>query len=231
VGTYAVLGVLAAVVVVVVAYVLAGNAVNSRKTQLTRVSAQATTVEQQAAALKPYQQFAALQAARVKTVASLAASRFDWERVMSELARALPDDVWLTSLTGTVAPGVSLDDASSAGDTGSLRSAVQSPAVELVGCTESQAEVSRVMARLRLLHGVTQVSLASSEKAESGGPSAGAPSASTNSSDCRNGSARFPQFQVVAFFKPTAGMAAGAASGPGATPTPPTGATPNGSGK
>jgi Tfp pilus assembly protein PilN len=236
-GSYVVLGVLAAVVVAVAAYVLAGNTVNSRKAEVARVSAQATTTEQQAAALKPYQQFAALRQARVTTVASLAASRFDWERVMSDLARALPNDVWLTSLTGTVAPGVSLDDANSSGETGALRSAVQSPALELLGCTESQSEVSRVMARLRLLHGVTRVSLASSEKTDASGGAAGGASPGGNSSDCRNGSAHLPQFEIVVFFKGQPNVAGAAAGGstPGAVP--PTGAQPvttptaNGAGK
>jgi Tfp pilus assembly protein PilN len=197
----------------VAAYVLVGNSVNSRKSELSRVSAQATSAEQQAAALKPYQAFNALRDARVKTVTSLAASRFDWERVVSELSRALPNDVWLTSFTGTVAPGVSLDNASSTGDTGAVRSALPSPAVELVGCTASQSEVSRVMARLRLLHGVTRVSLASSEKADSGGSTGGGASAAASSSDCRNGSGRFPQFQVVVFFEGPAGAVAAAAPG------------------
>jgi Tfp pilus assembly protein PilN len=210
-ATYAVLGALAAVVVAVGAYVLVGNSVNSRKSDLARVNAQATTAQQQATALQPYREFAKLREARVQTVASLAASRFDWERVMSDLSRALPNDVWLTSLIGTVAPGVSFEGANSSGDTGALRSAVQTPAVELVGCTETQSEVSRVMARLRLLHGVTRVSLGSSEKTDSTAGSGGGASASGggNSGDCRNGSSHFPQFEMVVFFKGPAVAAGG----------------------
>ena len=52
---------------------------------------------------------------RTETVDSLAQSRFDWERVMRELALVIPEDVWLESLTGTVAPGVTVD-AEGAGD-------------------------------------------------------------------------------------------------------------------
>ena len=47
------------------------------------------------------------------TITSLADSRFDWERVMRELALVLPGDVWLTNLTGTASPGVSVDGAAS----------------------------------------------------------------------------------------------------------------------
>ena len=46
---------------------------------------------------------------RVATVTSLADSRFDWERVMRELALVLPDDVWLTNLTGKANPAVHVD--------------------------------------------------------------------------------------------------------------------------
>lgn len=238
--TYVLLGALAAVVLAAGAYVLTINSVNSRKTQLSKVSADAGTAERQAATLKPYRDFAALRQARVATVESLAASRFDWERTMNELSRALPSDVWLTSLVGTVSPGVNLDGGSSSGDTGGLRSSSQSPAVEIVGCTESQSEVSRVMARLKLLHGVTRVALASSEKNDtSSGGSGGGGGGAAGSSDCRQGSDRFPQFQIVVFLESPAGSATASATpapgaAPGATPaqTPPvTTPTSNGGGQ
>lgn len=217
-ATNIVLGALAAVVIAVAAYVLADNSVNSRRGELTRVTSEANAAEQRAAALKPYRDFAALRQTRAQTVASLAASRFDWERVMSELSRALPGNVWLTSLIGTVTPGVTMDGASSTGDTGSLRSAVASPAIELVGCTDTQAGVSRVMARLRLLNGVTRVALASSEKTDNSsgsGPSGGGSGGSTDSSDCRNGITRLPKFQLVVFFKSPTGAASPGTGSPG----------------
>jgi Tfp pilus assembly protein PilN len=217
VATNVLLGGLAAVVVAVGVFVVLDNTVNSRRSDLARVTSEAAVTELRAAALKPYRDFATLRQTRSQTVAALAASRFDWERVMGELSRALPTNVWLTSLVGTVAPGVSVEGTGSAGGTGSLRSAVQSPAVELVGCTTSQAEVSRVMARLRLLHGVTRVALASSEKSQGAGTASGGGSAgSADSSDCRNGHSQLPKFELVVFFQaPTALPSTGAVAGPG----------------
>jgi Tfp pilus assembly protein PilN len=194
-AVYILLGVLGALVLAMSVYVLTGNQVNSRKGEVAKVNQEATALEQQAAALKPYSQFATLSKSRLETVTSLADSRFNWERAMRDLARALPDDVWLTSLVGTVAPGVTLEGGGG-GSTGSLRSAVTMPAIELVGCTESQSSVSRVMARLRTMRGVQRVSLASSEKAE--GTAGGGGGGST--ADCRNGSSQFPQFELVIFF-------------------------------
>jgi Tfp pilus assembly protein PilN len=202
IATNVLLGGLAAVVVAVGVLVLLDNTVNSRRGDLARVSSEAAVTELRAAALKPYRDFATMRQTRSQTVAALAASRFDWERVMGELSRALPSNVWLTSLVGTVAPGVSVEGTGSAGGTGSLRGAVPSPAIELVGCTTSQAEVSRVMARLRLLHGVTRVALASSEKSQTTGTASGGGSAgSADSSDCRNGHTHLPKFELVVFFQ------------------------------
>jgi Tfp pilus assembly protein PilN len=214
-AVYFVLGALAVLVVAAASYVLAGNQVNSRKAEVARSKDDAAQLEQQATALRPYQDFASLSRTRAQTVASLAASRFDWDRAMRELARALPGDVWLTSLLGTVSPGVSIDSAGSGGGTDSLRNTLQVPAVQLVGCTESQAAVSRVMARLRTINRVQRVSLASSEKTENaaGGGSAAGGGLGASSSDCRNGSGRFPQFQLVIFFKAPSGASAPASPG------------------
>ncbi len=226
-AVYIVLGALGALVLATAVYTLTGNQVNSRKGQVAEVSQEATTLEQQAAALKPYTQFATLSKSRLETVTSLADSRFNWERAMRDLARALPSDVWLTSLIGTVAPGVTLEGGGG-GSTGSLRSAVKSPAIEMVGCTESQSSVSRVMARLRTMRGVQRVSLASSEKAE------GAGGGGSNATDCRNGNSHFPQFQLVVFFdapKSAQATPGEAGTAPQGTAAPATQPTSNGSGQ
>jgi Tfp pilus assembly protein PilN len=216
-AAYFFLGALGVLVLAAAVYVLTGNQVNERKGELARATQEAGSLEQQAAVLRPYKDFATLSQTRVDTVASLARSRFDWERAMRQLARALPEDVWLTSLVGTVTPGVSFDGGGGSGqNTGAVRGALPVPAVELVGCTESHAKVSRVMSRLRTMTGVQRVSLASSEKVEA--TSAPAGGGSTNSSDCRNGNAKFPQFQIVVFFK--APPVPEAPGGQGSTPQP-----------
>jgi Tfp pilus assembly protein PilN len=231
-AVYVLLGALAIAVVALASYVLTQNSISDRQTQLAKVKRDADTAQATATALQPYRDFAQLSQTRVETVRSLAGSRFDWERAMRGLALVLPDDVWLTSFVGTVAPGINLGDSggTASGDTGTLRSTQQVPAVELVGCTVDQAEVARVMARLRLVEGVTQVSLASSQKSDvssaaGGGGAAGATSGGT---DCRNGSPKFPQFSIVVFFKALPG-APGRAASPGATPS--TGGSPSGGAK
>jgi Tfp pilus assembly protein PilN len=226
-AVYVFLGALAALVVMVCAYVVVGNTVKDRRAELAQVTQDNTTAQAQAAALKPYADFASLRQTRLQTVDSLARSRFDWDRAMRQLARVLPADVWLTSLTGTVATGVSFGSSGggSGGDTASIRSALNVPAIELVGCVPTQADVARVMARLRQMEGVQRVSLAASEKnqnsAGAGGDSAGG-SGGSSDTDCRHGSPNFPKFAIVIFFDaPTAPSVAGSAGAPPVSGTPP----------
>jgi Tfp pilus assembly protein PilN len=205
-AVYVLLGGLALLLVAVAVYVLTVNQVNDNKDQLSRLQSDTQTAQAQANALSPYRKFAALKAARLQTISSLAQSRFDWEQVMRKLAIVIPSDVWLTSLVGTVSPDVQVQASTQTGDGSSgLRAAMPVPALELTGCTTGQAQVSRFMSRLRVIDGVSRVSLASSEKSDStaGGGSANhgsSPSGASGSGDCRNGSSKYPQFDLVVFF-------------------------------
>ena len=194
-GPWVVLGVLGLLLAGVVAYVLTSNQLVDRRAELASLQTQARVVQAQAEATRPYREFAALAQARVQTVRQLGAARFDWHRAFADLARVIPDDVWLTSLLGTVTTGVSVDGAGS-GDTGATRSALPNPAIELSGCTTSHDGVARLISRLRLMTGVVRVALADSTKDDGGSGGGG------SGGDCRYGHDRFPQFGVVVFFAP-----------------------------
>lgn len=221
------LGALAIVVILFSAYTLAGRSVSDRKAELARVEQEATAAEARAARLQAYTTFASLRAKRVETVKSIASSRFDWSHAMHELARVIPDDVWLTDLRGTVTPNVTLQGGGG-GSAGALRGALPNPAIELNGCTTSQDEVARMMTRMRLVDGVKRVSLQESSKSDDSGGGGAA-----GGGDCRYGSDRFPKFSLVVFFDEVAAPSTPAANGSTATPasettttTPSTGATP-----
>ena len=92
-----------------------------------------------------------MRAKRTDTVTQLANSRFDWAHALHEIARVLPENAWLTNLSATTSPGVSVGGGSGSG---SLRGAMATPAVELSGCTTSQGSVAKMMARMRLIDGV-----------------------------------------------------------------------------
>jgi Tfp pilus assembly protein PilN len=190
-GSYILLGVLALVVAMSATYTLANRSLADRRAELTSVQAQVRAAEAQADELAAYTTFSALRQKRVDTVRSLAASRFDWSQALHEVARTIPSNTWLTSLRGTIAPGVSVEG----GNDDPLRNAIPSPALELVGCTTSQANVAAVISSLRRVDGVERVTLSSAEKGGASGTTGG-----DTSGDCRHGNARFPQFSMTLFF-------------------------------
>ena len=215
-GAYAVLGALALAVLALAGVVLTGNAVKDREAELETAQSQSQQISARVAALKPYADFDQMASERVATVKDLAGRRFDWEQAIRDLSRAIPADVTLSELNGSVST-----DAGSAGGS-ALRSAISAPAIAINGCTDDQRGVARLMARLRNVDGVTRVSLAKSEKEDAGkgtglGAGAEVPGATTSLGDRRSapcGIGRKPQFEMVMFFENDAD----AASGPGASP-------------
>jgi Tfp pilus assembly protein PilN len=213
VASYIVLGVLAAVVVMSAAYTLTNRSLSDRHAQLESVQSQVENAQAQVQRYSSYAGFTALRQKRTETVRSLAASRFDWSHALHELARTIPSNAWLTSLKGTVTPGISIDG----GGTDPLRGSLPNPALEVVGCTTSQADVAKVISSLRRVDGVERLSLSSSQKLDQGA-SGGSTGDSGGGGDCRYGNAHYPQFSMTLFFAtPTTPSGAQAAS---ATTTP-----------
>src|SRR3954465_14683654 len=98
---YVFLGALGAVLVGVLAYVLTLNSINSSKTKITEATVEAARLNDQANSLGPYGDFAKIKAERVASVKQLASQRFDYERLMRELAHVLPSAVWLVGATAS----------------------------------------------------------------------------------------------------------------------------------
>lgn len=224
--TFGLLGLLGLLVIAVTAWVVLSNQIGDRKADLSREQGKAAAAQTRAASLKPYVAFSELSKKRVDTVTQLAQTRFDWQGTMHDLARVVGANVWITSFTGTVAPGVEVGAASSGGDTSAVRSAQPDPAVELGGCATSNQEVARFVSRLRAMNDVTRVTITGAIKSDTAtapaaapAPGAGAPAQSSSGGDCTEGSDHFPVFGLVIFFKPLPGGAA-VAPGPGAAPTP-----------
>jgi Tfp pilus assembly protein PilN len=222
---YAVLGLLAVVLVFVLVYVLTSNTISDRKQQLANVQAQLTAQEAVAARLAKYVQFESLAQTRVQTVREITAARFDWYRALTDLSKVVPADTSLQSLTGTVAPGASAGGTAGGGSASGLRGDISVPAFELVGCTKTQDDVARLMSRLRVINGVTRVTLGNSQKPGTNGASVASASASGGCG------ANAPSFDLIVFFGPLPGAgptgvssvsapATGAAASPASTTTP-----------
>ena len=190
IGAFVLLGALALCVAALAGYVLSNNVVKERKAELAQVTAKSDATVQKAGKLKPYADFQTLAQDRAGTVQALASARFDWEQALRDLSRAMPKEVFLSSLDGNIGGGAT-------GGGSSLRGAVQSPAIELKGCTKSQPAVASLMSRMRNVQGVTRVTLAKSDK-----DAAGAGSAASSVNPCGKGAP--PSFEMIIFFERSA---------------------------
>jgi Tfp pilus assembly protein PilN len=203
--SYAIVAVLAAALVGVTGVVLTNNQISDREAEKASLESQLADAEAQARRVSAFADFASLQQAREGTVQSLAQSRFDWERVLRELAIVIPEDVWLTNLTATVSPAVQLSGAGSSSGTGSSASgmeSVQGPALQIEGCGAGHEAVARFLAALRDIDGVTRVSVLSSDRPDpssAAGSSSEGASSGGSSGDCATRSF-ISKFTIVAAF-------------------------------
>jgi Tfp pilus assembly protein PilN len=196
--TRALLGALALVLVASLAYVLLANQVTERRDRLAQIEADAGRASAQAAALKPFTDVAELRDRSVAAVRDVAAARFDWPGLLTQLSARVPADVTLISLSAS--PG---DETTAAGVPPATADGAAAPGaapvdrtVALTGCTTDHDSVARLMERLRAISGVADVTLATSTAA--GGDDAG-----------RSGGCPRPdQFELSVHLAPTAGAPA-----------------------
>jgi Tfp pilus assembly protein PilN len=174
---YVIVGVLALALTGLVVVVLTGNKISDRRAQLASLESQVTAAKAQADRLTPYTAFASMQQARRATVASLASSRFDWERVLREMAIVIPHDVWLTDLTASAAPG---SGSSTSGDTSGAAQGITGPSLDIQGCSHGHKGVAKFLGALRDVDGVTRASVISSERPNSGNTSTTSTSSSSS---------------------------------------------------
>ena len=204
---HAVIALLLIAVAFVSIYALEKNTISDRQAKLTSLRAEVTQAQTLASSLTQFTSFEQLAQQRAETVRTIIASRFDWDTALTELSQVVPTGTSLESLLGTVVPGASAGGGGGgSADTGGLRSDIQVPAFEIRGCTKSQDEVAGLMSRLRLINGVTRVTLADSQQGTSAG--------STGAGGCAGNA---PTFDLVVFFTavPNAGTeGVAAATGP-----------------
>lgn len=210
---YLVVGVLSVILAAVIATSLFSKRVDDRTGEAAALEAEAQETEARASSLAGFVTFQQIHDARVATVDSLARSRFDWERVMRELAIVMPRHIWLTNLTGTVAPDVQVESAAGV----QLRSSVPGPAIELVGCGRSHRDVARLIAALEDIDGVTRVTANRSEKQDTASTSTEESGENSTTDECRTRMS-IPKFEVVAAFD--AVSAVPSAPSDGTTPAP-----------
>ncbi|HEV7527802.1 MAG TPA: hypothetical protein VGO29_02790 [Solirubrobacteraceae bacterium] len=225
-GAYAVLAVLGGLVILALLYGIAHHQISSRRAQAASLTARAQSAQAQAAQLAPYTSFTALRQQRLQAVSDLVDARFDWAHAFHELGRVLPRDASITSLDGTIGPtsgasasappaSAAASHPAAAGSSSSAASASPAsagagagatatsatppgsvPTFTLSGCATSQQEVALTLQRLRLIDGVSEVTLQSSTKSATSASSAASAGGSGN---CKGNQ---PVFTVQITFDP-----------------------------
>src|SRR5213076_1477812 len=117
------IGVLAVLLVMVVLYVVTNNGINDAHQKTAKAQAEQQAAEAKIGQLQAFGDFAALKQSREAAVKGVAQLRFDYERLMREMALVLPHDTYLTSFSASATGG-----ATSGTTTGS------GPSVTLSGC-------------------------------------------------------------------------------------------------
>jgi Tfp pilus assembly protein PilN len=194
---YVVIAAMALLLLGVFALVSTNNQISDRESEIARLEVEERQAAERAQRLSAFTAFRSVEELRTATVASLAQSRFDWERVMRELSLVIPDSVWLVNLTGTVSSEVTVENEAGVAS----RDSVEGPAVEIVGCATTQDQVAGFVSALEDIDGVTRVGIQSSARGDAGGDSTG------SGDTCRTRDFIY-QFEIVIAFD--------------AVPTPPT---------
>jgi Tfp pilus assembly protein PilN len=188
-AAYVVIGLLSVVLVMAVAYVLTTNKVNENQTQAAQAKQEADALEAQAAQMGSFTNFATIKEQRLVSVVSTAQTRFDWERLMREVSRIMPEGSWLKTTDASV---LGSDDAAAQATTGVAAVGPVNPSATFVGCTRKQSEVAALMVRMRQMHRVSDVELNASSQESS--------DAEASIDSC----GRLYQFDVTVTFEPVA---------------------------
>ncbi len=196
VASYAIVAALAMALVAAVLVVMTNNDIAETENEIAALEARNAQAQIDAAELAPYGEFASLEQARSATVSGLAQSRFDWERVLSELALVIPRRVTFENLTATVAPGVAQDSSGASPTAGSAPPA--GPSLVIVGCAKGQEGTARLVASLKDIDGVTRVGMQSSELGDANAEAA-APVEGGGQSSCQTRPS-VAKFQVTVAF-------------------------------
>lgn len=208
---YLVVGALALGLGVVTMLVLTNNKIADRQVKIADLSREQQAEQAKAAQLQPFIAFQQTESERIKAIRGIANGRIDWNRIMQELSRILPDDVRLDSLTAA-AGGSDVTTGQTAG-----------PSLDMDGCALGHEGVAGFIAALQDIDGVTGVDLQTSEKADSDSAGTQATSSTGTSETCPS-SAGVAKFQLTVSLKgPTAAVASTAppvAAAPATSTTP-----------
>ncbi|HEX7083351.1 MAG TPA: PilN domain-containing protein [Gaiellaceae bacterium] len=149
---------LAAAALVYLGWSTAHQKASQRADELAAVQAQVDRLAPKAATASAAAQLASLQSSRTAAVQTVLAQRVAWDGLLDRIARVLPGDVWLQSLN--------LQSPAPFGSAAPAPGAAQG--LQLTGSARSQAAVAHTLARLSIVPGLNDVTLASTTSSGAG---------------------------------------------------------------
>jgi Tfp pilus assembly protein PilN len=157
---WAILILVAVVVVLGLVYVWQNNQVNAKQAQLDDLTAQTAAVQQQALALQPYAEIQATRTAMADAAQGIYDSRVSWSTILQEISLVIPENVRLQTLSAVVPATMLPGTAVPAGTV-----AAATPDVTFSGTTYTHKDVAEFMTRLGLIPQLTNVQLSTSSGA------------------------------------------------------------------
>jgi Tfp pilus assembly protein PilN len=155
---YAILILVAVVVVLGLVYMQQNSAVSSKQAEVDQIAAETQQVQDQAAALAPYADVDSTRKAMTQTAQSIYEAGVSWSTVLQEISLVIPDNVRLQSLNCVVPPGMvpgappAVPGAAPATTTD----------VTFTGTTYTHKDVAEFMTRLGLIPQLSNIELGSS---------------------------------------------------------------------
>jgi Tfp pilus assembly protein PilN len=187
---WAILILVAVVVVLGLVYVKYNSDVGAKEDELAAIQAETATVQAKIAELSPYAALQAQRTAMTETAKGIYESSVPFSILLQELSLVIPENVRLQTLTATVPPAMLPGAATPAG----TAPAVGTADVSFTGQTEKHRDVAEFMTRLGLIPQLTGITLTSSTN------SASTAAGSTTASSAPT--VTYTQFVVTAALRP-----------------------------
>lgn len=146
-------GAVLATAVLAAGYLNASSGLGTQNRELDRAQAQLAATPPPAPPPASVSAIPQERQARVAALSTVLAQRIAWDRVLREVSLVLPDDVWLTNLTGQVPAATG---------------ATPGQGLRITGFTYSQAAVARLLARLTVIPDLSGVTLNSATEDDNG---------------------------------------------------------------
>ncbi|MBM3147338.1 MAG: PilN domain-containing protein [Actinobacteria bacterium] len=171
-------------------YVFENQRVSNKRSELAGLQSRLAQLQQQTAALKPYETQQTQRASMTDVAKQIYDSRVIWSSIAEEISLLIPEECRLTQLTATVpAPMLAGSAFGVAGATGEGGADLQ-----LSGEAYSHRDVAELMTRLGLMPQIKDITLVSADKTSAAGGETGETGETTAQS--------VVTFQIVASLRP-----------------------------